>query len=55
MVTDFGQRVLMVTHDPAAAAAADRVLFLSDGQWRGELRNASVEQIAATITGLGQL
>jgi putative ABC transport system ATP-binding protein len=32
MVDDAGQTIVMVTHDPATAAAADRVLFLSDGR-----------------------
>jgi putative ABC transport system ATP-binding protein len=31
MVDDFGQTIVMVTHDPAAAAIADRVVHLSDG------------------------
>ncbi len=31
-LVDDGQTVVMVTHDPAAAAQADRVVFLSDGQ-----------------------
>ena len=30
-VDSYGQTTLMVTHDPAAAATADRVLFLADG------------------------
>ena len=30
--TSFGQTTVMVTHDPQAAAIADRVLFLADGQ-----------------------
>ena len=54
IVTDLGQRVLMVTHNPAAAAVADRVLFLSDGRWRHELRDATASQIAATLTDLGR-
>jgi putative ABC transport system ATP-binding protein len=29
---EFGQTIVMVTHDPRAAATADRVLFLTDGQ-----------------------
>ena len=29
---EFGQTIVMVTHDPRAAAIADRVLFLTDGQ-----------------------
>ena len=31
-VDEFGQTIVMVTHDAAAAATADRVLFLADGQ-----------------------
>ena len=34
-VDEFGQTIVMVTHDPTAAAYADRVLFLADGQHRG--------------------
>jgi len=30
-VDEFGQTIVMVTHDPRAAAIADRVLFLTDG------------------------
>jgi putative ABC transport system ATP-binding protein len=30
-VDDFGQTIVMVTHDAAAAAFADEVLFLADG------------------------
>ena len=30
-VKDFGQTIVMVTHDPTAAAYADRVVFLADG------------------------
>jgi len=32
MVDDSGQTIVMVTHDPIAAASADQVLFLSDGR-----------------------
>jgi putative ABC transport system ATP-binding protein len=31
-VDEFGQTIVMVTHDPNAAAVADRVLFLADGR-----------------------
>ena len=31
-VDDLGQTIVMVTHDPAAAATADRVVFLADGR-----------------------
>jgi len=33
-VDDAGRTVIMVTHDPVAAACADRVIFLADGQFR---------------------
>jgi putative ABC transport system ATP-binding protein len=36
-VDDFGRTVVMVTHEPAAAAYADRVLFLADGRLVDEL------------------
>ena len=35
-LVDTGQTVVMVTHDPAAAAAADRVLTLTDGRITGD-------------------
>ena len=31
-VDEFGQTVIMVTHEPAAAAVADRIVILSDGE-----------------------
>jgi putative ABC transport system ATP-binding protein len=36
-VDDFGQTVLLVTHDPAAAASADRVVLLADGRVRSDV------------------
>ena len=39
------QTVVIVTHDPKAAAYADRVVFLSDGQFVNELQDPSVEDI----------
>jgi putative ABC transport system ATP-binding protein len=46
------QTVVMVTHDPVAAACADRVLFLADGQIAGELHDPTPESVAARMTGL---
>ena len=37
-VDEHGQTVVMVTHDPVAAAYTDRVLFLADGRVVDELR-----------------
>ena len=36
-VNEHGQSIVMVTHDPRAAAYADRVVFLADGKLVGEL------------------
>ena len=44
-VNDFGQSVVMVTHEAAAAAYADRVLFLSDGQIVAELNHPQRESV----------
>jgi len=52
-VADFGQTVLMVTHDPAAAAAADRVVFLADGTVAGELAEPSRDQVLDALKDLG--
>lgn len=51
-VNDFGQSVVMVTHEAAAAAYADRVLFLSDGKIVAELDNPEREGILAAQTEL---
>ncbi|NGN63282.1 ABC transporter ATP-binding protein [Streptomyces sp. A7024] len=51
-VDQLGATVVMVTHDPAAAAWADRVLFLADGTFAGGLDRGSAEQIAARMTAL---
>jgi putative ABC transport system ATP-binding protein len=40
-VTEYGQTTLMVTHDPRAAASADRVLFLADGRLVRDLAHPS--------------
>ena len=44
-VTGFGQTVVMVTHDPVAAAYADRVVFLADGALAGELTRPTRDRI----------
>ena len=47
-----GQTLVMVTHDPAAAAIADRVVFLRDGRVAGEIAGGSAERIAEEFTRL---
>lgn len=51
-VNDFGQSVVMVTHEAAAAAYADRVLFLSDGQIVAELNHPQRESVLAAQSEL---
>ncbi|MEV7602716.1 ATP-binding cassette domain-containing protein, partial [Kitasatospora sp. NPDC089797] len=49
---DPGRAVVMVTHDPVAAACADRVLFLRDGRPAGSLARPTAEQVATRMTAL---
>jgi putative ABC transport system ATP-binding protein len=53
-VADYGQTTVMVTHDPSAAAIADRVLFLADGKLVKELQQASSAEILSVINDLSQ-
>ena len=43
----------MVTHDPQAAAYADRVLLLSDGVIAGEINNPTAQGVAEALAQLG--
>jgi len=52
-VRELGQTIVMVTHDPAAAAYADRALFLADGRVVGELADPTAETVLASMVGLG--
>src|ERR1700678_1444361 len=40
-VREFGQTIILVTHDAVAASSAERVVFLADGQVSGELLSPS--------------
>ena len=51
-VRDFGQTVVMVTHDPAAASYADRVLFLADGRLRAELVDPTADSVLEIVKKL---
>jgi len=52
-VSEFGQTIAMVTHDPRGAAYADRVIFLGDGKIVGELPSPTVETILERMKELG--
>jgi len=53
-VDEYSQTVVMVTHDPRAAAYADRVLFLADGRLVRELPEPTADRILDTIRELGE-
>ncbi len=48
----YGQTVVMVTHDPRAAATANRVVFLSDGQVVDEMRDPNADSVFEKIKNL---
>ncbi len=48
-----GHTVVMVTHDPTAAAHADRVLLLADGRIAGMLEAPSADEVAEQLAHLG--
>jgi putative ABC transport system ATP-binding protein len=50
---EFGQTIVMVTHDAAAASRADRVVFLSDGRIVDEMAHPNAERIFEHMKGLG--
>jgi putative ABC transport system ATP-binding protein len=51
-VTEFGQTVVMVTHDPVAAAFADRVVFLADGRVAGQLAEPTGARVLDALKDL---
>ncbi len=52
-VREFGQTIVMVTHDPNAASYADRVIFVADGKIDGELLDPTSEQILERMIQIG--
>ena len=48
-VQNYGQTMVMVTHDAKAATIADRVLFLADGEIVRDLGRADEEQLLETV------
>jgi putative ABC transport system ATP-binding protein len=53
VVQQSDQTIVMVTHDPVAAAHADRVLFLADGRIVGSVDGPTADQVAERMTHLG--
>ena len=52
-LADEGQTVVMVTHDPAAATYADRVILLADGRIAGSLERPDADEVAERLAHLG--
>jgi putative ABC transport system ATP-binding protein len=53
-VTDLGQTIVMVTHDPIAAGYSDRVVFLADGQIVDELQSPTADTVIDRSKRLGE-
>ncbi len=52
-VREFGQTIVMVTHDPIAAGYADRIIFLDDGDVVDEMADPTPESILDKMKHLG--
>src|SRR4051794_3890669 len=53
VVDEGGHTVVMVTHDPVAAAHADRVILLADGRLAGMLEAPGADEVAERLAHLG--
>ena len=53
-VAEFGQTVVMVTHDPVAASYSQRVVFLADGQVVGVLEQPTPDAVLDRMRALGE-
>ena len=53
-VDEFGQSIVMVTHDPLAAGYADRVVFLADGRVVDELADPTADGVLARMASFGE-
>ncbi|MFT8987676.1 MAG: ABC transporter ATP-binding protein [Bifidobacterium psychraerophilum] len=49
-VSQYGQTIVMVTHDPRAASYADRVLVLADGNVTRDMQHPSYDEILAVFS-----
>jgi putative ABC transport system ATP-binding protein len=52
-VDEFGQTIVMVTHDPSAAGYTDRVVFLADGRIVDELADPTAQRVLEKMARLG--
>lgn len=52
-VNDFGQTIVMVTHDPNTASYADRIIFLEDGKTVDEMSDPTPGSVLDRLKSLG--
>ena len=52
-VDDLGQTIVMVTHDPVAAAYADRIIFLADGHVVNEMTEPTADRVLDLMKSIG--
>ena len=53
-VDEMGQTIVMVTHDPMAAAYADRIVFLADGRVVDEMHQPTAERVLERMRRFGE-
>jgi putative ABC transport system ATP-binding protein len=53
-VSDLGQTIVMVTHDPVAASYADHILFLADGRIVDEMSDPTAESVIDRMKLFGE-
>jgi putative ABC transport system ATP-binding protein len=53
-VREFGQTIVMVTHDPVAASYADRAVFLADGRIVDDIVDPNVDSVLARMRTFGE-
>ena len=51
-VSEHGQTIVMVTHDPTAASYADRIVFLADGVGVAQMREPTAERILDALKSM---
>ncbi len=54
-VRELGRTIIMVTHDPTAAAYADRVILIADGRIAGDIDDPTPESVLAGLDALRTL
>jgi putative ABC transport system ATP-binding protein len=53
-VDEMGQTIVMVTHDPIAAAYADRIVFLADGRIVDEMIEPTADRVLERMKRFGE-